>query len=150
MISNKKQIQRLERNEIRGKLLYGWAVRQLADWTVAKAAEATGLPSAWIEMYLRSSAAFGWFDAVGRVETDSRWVVNTYIAYSQEQFRCVNLFQCLAKYGHDEDFEARLPDRSTKYPPGSPEKIEVMRMRIERGEALDHPDDNRRIERVSV
>ncbi len=35
----------------------------------------------------------------------------------------------------------RLPARPTKWPPGSPEKMAVMRSRAMAGEAIWHPDD---------
>ena len=43
--------------------------------------------------------------------------------------------------GHDEDFEPQPAAERTAARPGSPEKIEVMRRRVARGEALFHPDD---------
>lgn len=35
----------------------------------------------------------------------------------------------------------RVPDKATSAPPGSEEKVEVMRRRWEWGEHLHHPDD---------
>ncbi len=41
-------------------------------------------------------------------------------------------------------YDAReAPRHATKFAPGSPEKIELMRLRHERGRALHHPDDAR-------
>ena len=54
-----------------------------------------------------------------------------------------NIFKALIVYGHDEDFIDREPESSTNHAPGTPEKIEVMRLRIERGESPNHPLDVR-------
>ena len=52
-----------------------------------------------------------------------------------------NIFLSILKFGHDEDFEPRQPFMPTNHLPGSGEKVEVMRRRVERGEALWHKDD---------
>ena len=49
--------------------------------------------------------------------------------------KCKNVFEQILKYGHDEEW---LPDVSQKFdatdaPAGSPEKIEVLRKRLELG-----------------
>ena len=44
--------------------------------------------------------------------------------------------------GHDEDFSPRPASEATHHRPGSLGKIEVMRLRVERGESLWHPQDN--------
>jgi hypothetical protein len=54
-----------------------------------------------------------------------------------------NVFDAILKYGHDEDF---APDAGgdfspTDAPAGSPEKIEVLRRRIELGLPLWHEED---------
>jgi hypothetical protein len=57
-----------------------------------------------------------------------------------------NVFEAILKYGHDEDF---LPDDEqegfdpTDAPAGSPEKIEVLRRRVELGQPLWHREDRR-------
>jgi hypothetical protein len=49
------------------------------------------------------------------------------------------------RYGHDEDFNpeptASTPFESTDAPAGSPEKIEILRRRIELGLPLWHEED---------
>lgn len=58
--------------------------------------------------------------------------------------RCKNVFEAILKYGHDEDW---LPDNAqphfecTDAPAGSPEKIEILRRRIELGLPLWHDND---------
>jgi hypothetical protein len=57
--------------------------------------------------------------------------------------RCKNVFEAILKYGHDEDW---LPSPesdfdSTDAPAGSPEKIEILRKRLELGLPLWHDDD---------
>ena len=49
--------------------------------------------------------------------------------------RCKNVFEAILKYGHDEDW---LPEPQSKFdstdaPAGSPEKIEILRKRLELG-----------------
>lgn len=55
----------------------------------------------------------------------------------------VNIFVEIMKKGHDEDFVDKLPAVATGAIPGSPEKVEVMRQRVERGESPNHPGDLR-------
>lgn len=54
-----------------------------------------------------------------------------------------NVFEAILKFGHDEDFSPG--DHSefdpTDAPAGSPEKIDVLRSRIEMGLPLWHPKD---------
>lgn len=54
-----------------------------------------------------------------------------------------NIFREILRKGHDEDFEDKLPAVATGAIPGSPEKVEVMRQRVERGESPNHPGDLR-------
>jgi hypothetical protein len=58
--------------------------------------------------------------------------------------RCKNVFEAILKYGHDEDWLPQ-PERndfeSTDAPAGSPEKIEILRRRIELGLPLWHEED---------
>lgn len=55
-----------------------------------------------------------------------------------------NVFEAILRYGHDEDFN---PDTAvdifdpTDAPAGSPEKIEILRRRIELGLPLWHEED---------
>jgi hypothetical protein len=53
-----------------------------------------------------------------------------------------NVFEAILKYGHDEDF---VPDTAnfvpTDAPAGSPEKIEILRRRVEMGNPLWNSDD---------
>ncbi len=54
-----------------------------------------------------------------------------------------NVFEAILKYGHDEDFAPLASNdfRPTDAPAGSPEKIEVLRMRVELGLPLWHERD---------
>ncbi len=54
-----------------------------------------------------------------------------------------NVFDAILKYGHDEDFapEASENFAATDAPAGSPEKIEILRRRVELGLPLWHEDD---------
>ncbi len=57
--------------------------------------------------------------------------------------RCRNVFEYVLKYGHDEDF---IPNKTptfhpTETPAGSPEKIAVLKMRLELGLPLWHEED---------
>lgn len=55
------------------------------------------------------------------------------------------IFEALTKYGHDEDYEPK-PDSlffPTMFSPGSEEKIEVLRQRVELGLPLWHEQDEK-------
>ena len=57
--------------------------------------------------------------------------------------KCKNVFEAILKYGHDEDY---LPEPTPTFMPtdaaaGSPEKIEILRSRIELGLPLWHDND---------
>ena len=60
---------------------------------------------------------------------------------AQEKVR--NVFEAILKFGHDEDFfpEEREDFQATDAPAGSPEKIEILRSRLEMGQPLWHNDD---------
>ena len=54
-------------------------------------------------------------------------------------------FDAIKKYGHDEDFDPK-PDKlffPTMYSPGSNEKVEVLRQRVELGLPLWHENDEK-------
>ncbi len=51
----------------------------------------------------------------------------------------------LATLFHDEDFIPRPAAERTASRPGSAEKIEVMRLRVELGQCLYHRDDDERV-----
>lgn len=57
--------------------------------------------------------------------------------------RVKNVFEAIIKFGHDEDYiPASTPEfEPTDSPAGSPEKIEILRRRIEMGLPLWHDDD---------
>lgn len=57
--------------------------------------------------------------------------------------RCKNVFEAILKYGHDEDWlpSAQAKFDSTDAPAGSPEKIEILRKRLELGLPLWHDND---------
>ena len=54
-----------------------------------------------------------------------------------------NVFEAILRYGHDEDFypEPTGGFAPTDAPAGSPEKIEILRQRIELGLPLWHDSD---------
>lgn len=55
-----------------------------------------------------------------------------------------NVFEAILKYGHDEDFDPSDVASNfapTDAPAGSPEKIEVLRQRVELGLPLWHSKD---------
>ena len=54
-----------------------------------------------------------------------------------------NVFEAILKYGHDEDFAPNDTGefRPTDAPAGSPEKIEILRKRVELGSPLWHDAD---------
>jgi hypothetical protein len=57
--------------------------------------------------------------------------------------QCKNVFEAILRYGHDEDFVPQSDDHfePTDAPAGSPEKIEVLRRRVELGQPLWHTTD---------
>jgi hypothetical protein len=57
--------------------------------------------------------------------------------------RCKNVFEAILKYGHDEDWapDPKLDFDATDLPAGSPEKIELLRKRLELGLPLFHEND---------
>ena len=54
-----------------------------------------------------------------------------------------NVFEAILKYGHDEDFAPVEDDlfEPTSAPAGSPDKIELLRRRVELGQPLWHAED---------
>ena len=56
---------------------------------------------------------------------------------------CNNVFEAILKYGHDEDFSPEETNdfAPTDAPAGSPEKIEILRQRVELGLPLWHAHD---------
>jgi hypothetical protein len=54
-----------------------------------------------------------------------------------------NVFEAILKYGHDEDFAPLESDdfAPTDAPAGSPQKIDVLRKRVELGLPLWHEED---------
>jgi hypothetical protein len=54
-----------------------------------------------------------------------------------------NVFEAILRYGHDEDWLPEAADdfEPTDAPAGSPEKIEILRRRIELGLPLWHEED---------
>ena len=57
--------------------------------------------------------------------------------------KCKNVFEAILTYGHDEEW-LPAPDQKfepTDAPAGSPEKIEILRKRIELGVPLWHEND---------
>ena len=60
------------------------------------------------------------------------------------QFRHKNVFEEIKNKSHDEDWIGLPPKMATAAKPGTAEKIEVMTARLEAGEELHHPNDERR------
>lgn len=54
-----------------------------------------------------------------------------------------NIFQAILQSGHDEDFAHKPATEATGAIPGSREKVEVMRRRVEMGQNPCHPQDVR-------
>ena len=54
-----------------------------------------------------------------------------------------NVFEAILKYGHDEDFDPVASDDfvPTDAPAGSPEKIDILRKRVDLGLPLWHEAD---------
>ena len=57
--------------------------------------------------------------------------------------KCKNVFEAILKYGHDEDY---LPEPTPDFCPtdaaaGSPEKIDILRSRVDLGLPLWHDND---------
>ncbi len=52
----------------------------------------------------------------------------------------LNVFDAILKFGHDEDFAPQITDdfSATDAPAGSPEKIDILRRRVELGLPLWH------------
>lgn len=59
-------------------------------------------------------------------------------------FRHKNVFEEIKNKSHDEDWVALPTKVATAAKPGTAEKIEVMVARLEAGEELHHPNDERR------
>lgn len=53
----------------------------------------------------------------------------------------MNIMQHIAASGDDENFDPPHACAPTLAPPGSQDKVEIMRMRVELGQPLWHPDD---------
>jgi hypothetical protein len=51
------------------------------------------------------------------------------------------VFDAINRYGHDEDFQPNPELEATQFLPGTPEKIEVLRLRVENGRGLWSKDD---------
>ncbi|MCA9196412.1 MAG: hypothetical protein KDA87_02700 [Planctomycetales bacterium] len=60
-----------------------------------------------------------------------------------QQQKINNVFEAILKYGHDEDFSPTesVEFEATDAPAGSAEKIEMLRLRVEKGMPLWHTDD---------
>jgi hypothetical protein len=57
-------------------------------------------------------------------------------------FEATTLEQHIESHGHDAGFvEKRTATTPTKYEPGTPGKVDVLKARLENGELLWHPDD---------
>ena len=60
-----------------------------------------------------------------------------------EKEKVRNVFEAILKFGHDEDYAPEPAGEfdSTDAPAGSPEKIEILRRRLEQGLPLWHDED---------
>lgn len=63
--------------------------------------------------------------------------------FNKRMSHCKNVFEAILRYGHDEDFTPQEDEQftATDAPAGSPEKIEVLRRRVELGQPLWHTTD---------
>ena len=52
-----------------------------------------------------------------------------------------NVFEAISRFGHDEDFVPPFPGTQTNAYPGTKEKIEIMRARVQRGEPIFNKGD---------
>ena len=55
----------------------------------------------------------------------------------------MNVFDAIARYGHDEDFMPRSRPEPTEHGPGSLGKLIELTRRVELGQVLHVPEDNR-------
>ncbi len=122
-----------------------WASNQQPGWSAYEASDYAGVPKGYVDTFLKIQSAIGDYVIVGSRVSKSRHMETLYAYQPKTKPRPDNIFKALIVYGHDEDFQDREPAESTSAAPGSPEKVEVMRRRVERGEALTHPCDNRQI-----
>jgi DNA-binding HxlR family transcriptional regulator len=117
------------------KTLTSQLARMVNHGEIERGNYAKGLPKGKAFRFYRATERLG--ESVGKT-----YGVCYRVAIEENQH---NIFVELIERGHDEDFIDREPAESTSAAPGSPEKVEVMRRRVERGEALCHPCDNRQI-----
>jgi len=119
-----------------------WAEKQTEPWTVATAANECGLLIGFLEAYVRAEAMDGLYSQVGESrDRTTRTYKKLYIFDSEKRPAVENVFRAIIRVGHDEDFEHVTPRLSTHHLPGTPEKVEVMKKRIEMGESPCHPND---------
>jgi hypothetical protein len=71
-------------------------------------------------------------DELGVVRTHFQWCEQPGSAADESVW---NIEKYIKTYGHDEDFEPIHPSQPTAFPPGSPEKIAVMAMRVALGQS---------------
>lgn len=62
-------------------------------------------------------------------------------SYYDDPDRPRTVFEALRRLQHDQDFIPMEPSEPTTAMPGTIEKIEVLRMRVELGQPLWHDDD---------
>ena len=55
----------------------------------------------------------------------------------------MNVFARIRKYGHDEDFIPSPTIDACDAPPGSPDKLEALALRVQLGQHLWHDEDKR-------
>lgn len=67
------------------------------------------------------------------------------------EFRRANsINEWVAARSAEHGFEPRVKPKATTAEAGSPEKVEVLRMRVERGEELWHQDDPQYLDEVAL
>jgi hypothetical protein len=142
---NKKTVRKALEDE--AKTLYAW-------WTMAEMAQRLGTESCNFNSALRRMIQEGKIEVGSRKKADrGRWLM-TYRATTgtdnppakptgnQHDNVHDNVFRAIIRSGHDEDFSHKPASQPTRWPCGSPEKVEVMRIRISLGQDPFHPGDN--------
>jgi len=118
-----------------------WAKTKKEMFSAMDASLELGITSVFISAFLRVQSAVGDFIVCGKRGTTGSNTEFLYAYAAHDKPTNNNIFRELIQKGHDEDFVHREPAESTHYPPGSPQKVEVMAARVGRGESPYHPND---------
>lgn len=71
----------------------------------------------------------------------NRYVLNDSAGQQCNNRKNQNIYHALEVYGHDEDFQPKPCVMATHFRPGTLEKMEVLRTRVELGQEIFHPCD---------